>query len=172
MEKDIPLYCYSVYSLLFGTLPLTIAVILGIMFGMLKEGLLLIVPFMLIRKFSGGFHLTSSKHCFLVSIVILLIAFGVIKFFECWRKPILLSCIVLFASVHICQCSPIDNINRKLSQKEERVFKNMTQFLIVVTLTVYFTLLFSNYATLSVSVGIGILLVFSLQIPCTFMSKE
>ena len=38
---------------------------------MVVEGLLMILPFMLIRKFSGGFHLKSSTVCLVSSTLLL-----------------------------------------------------------------------------------------------------
>lgn len=72
--KDNGLFSYAVYSLLFGLLPIFIVTILGLAFGMLREGLLMITPFMLIRKFSGGYHLNSLKMCITFSTVLLALA--------------------------------------------------------------------------------------------------
>ena len=69
--EDNGLFSYAVYSLLFGLLPIFIAVVLGLAFGMLREGLLMITPFMLIRKFSGGYHLDSPKLCVILSTALL-----------------------------------------------------------------------------------------------------
>ena len=73
-ESDRELYEYAAYSFLFSLLPLCLIVILGCITGMVIEGLLMILPFMLIRKFSGGFHLKSPGIC-LVSSTLLLSVF-------------------------------------------------------------------------------------------------
>lgn len=58
-ENDRELYEYAAYSFLFSLLPLILIMLLGCASGMLLEGVLMIVPFILVRKFSGGFHLQS-----------------------------------------------------------------------------------------------------------------
>ena len=73
--KDNGLFSYAVYSLLFGLLPIFIVVVLGLAFRMVREGLLMITPFMLIRKFSGGDHLASPKLCVLLSSILIAIAY-------------------------------------------------------------------------------------------------
>ena len=73
-DKDKKLFAYAVYSFLFGMMPIFIIVILGLFFNMVLEGLLLITPFMLLRKFSGGYHLKSSIVCTITSTSLLLIS--------------------------------------------------------------------------------------------------
>jgi len=66
-EKDRSLYEYAAYSFIFSLAPLVIVAIIGSILGMLAEGIILILPFMFIRKFSGGYHLKSSRICFVTS---------------------------------------------------------------------------------------------------------
>ena len=70
-ENDRELYEYAAYSFLFSLLPLILIMLLGCASGMLLEGVLMIVPFILVRKFSGGFHLQSPGVCFVSSLLLL-----------------------------------------------------------------------------------------------------
>ena len=70
-NEDRPLYAYAVYSFLFGLLPIGIMLLLGLCFGMIQEGLVLIIPFMMLRKFCGGFHLKSPGICFVTTVGVL-----------------------------------------------------------------------------------------------------
>ena len=79
-ESDRELYEYAAYSFLFSLLPLCLIVILGCITGMVIEGLLMILPFMLIRKFSGGFHLKSPGICLLSSTLLLSAFLFIIRF--------------------------------------------------------------------------------------------
>ncbi|WP_419013629.1 accessory gene regulator B family protein [Hominenteromicrobium sp.] len=60
-HNDVALYEYAVYTFFFSMLPLTVSICLGALLHMFFEALLMILPFVLIRKFSGGFHLRQHR---------------------------------------------------------------------------------------------------------------
>lgn len=162
--KDNKLFSYAVYSFLFGLLPIFIVMILGLAFGMLQEGLLMITPFMLIRKFSGGYHLDSPKLCVILSIALLALAMGFIKLIDQNGYIQLLTVFVLLSVVCLCTFSPVENDARKLTDKERQLFRIIACILAVIVVSVYLIM----YATISVrytaAFGMGILLAAILQI--------
>ena len=171
-ESDRELYEYAAYSFLFSLLPLCLIVILGCITGMVIEGLLMILPFMLIRKFSGGFHLKSPGIC-LVSSTLLLSAFlFIIRLVIDEQQMILFSCFVIASALQIFLCSPIDNDARKLNEKERLVFQKIARNMSTMFLVVYILLLLLGQLRFSVPVGAGILLTAFLQVPCFFTKNH
>ena len=171
-ESDRELYEYAAYSFLFSLLPLCLIVILGCITGMVIEGLLMILPFMLIRKFSGGFHLKSPGIC-LVSSTLLLSAFlFIIRLVIDEQQMILFSCFVIASALQIFLCSPIDNDARKLNEKERLVFQKIARIMSTMFLVVYILLLLLGQLRISVPVGTGILLTAFLQVPCFFTKNH
>ena len=69
--SDVELYEYGIYSFLFTLCPLGLVLIISVFLNMVIEGILLIIPFILIRKFCGGFHFQSSVLCGIVSTLVL-----------------------------------------------------------------------------------------------------
>lgn len=55
-EKEKELYGYALYSAGLLILPLLFAVGIGFCLGSIKRGIALVVPFMILRKYSGGYH--------------------------------------------------------------------------------------------------------------------
>ena len=55
-EKEKELYGYALYSVGLLILPLLFAVGIGFILGSIKSGIALVVPFMILRKYSGGYH--------------------------------------------------------------------------------------------------------------------
>lgn len=108
-ENDRELYEYAAYSFLFSLLPLCLVVILGCITGMVIEGILMIFPFMLIRKFSGGFHLKSSTICLISSTLLLSFFLLLIKVVTTEARIVLFTCFVFASTIQIFLCSPIDN---------------------------------------------------------------
>ena len=45
------LFSFAIYTLLFNMAPLLLVVVIGSLFDLIKEGILMLIPFLLIRKF-------------------------------------------------------------------------------------------------------------------------
>lgn len=108
-SEDKGLFSYAVYSLLFGLLPIFIIGLLGLALGMLREGFLMIIPFMLIRKFSGGYHLNSSKICIILSVTLLTLVMQYIKLVVQSGGIFLLTVLVPLSGLCLCTFSPVEN---------------------------------------------------------------
>lgn len=164
--KDNRLFSYAVYSLLFGLLPIFIVMLLGLAFGMLREGLLMIAPFILIRKFSGGYHLSSPKLCVAFSAVVLALVMRLIKLIirEGYITP--LTVLVSLSVICLCKFSPVENEMRKLSKTEIQCFRKVTRLLALAALSAYFFFYYTKQYDLAVPIGVGILLPALLQFPC------
>ena len=62
-EQEKELYCYAMESFVMFWSPMILALLLGTITGRVKEGILVIIPFMMIRKFSGGYHAKNLWIC-------------------------------------------------------------------------------------------------------------
>lgn len=164
-EEDRDLYRYAVYSLLFGLAPIAIAAIWGLIFDVFAESMLLILPFMLIRKFSGGYHLKSQSACVVVSTMLLGGAVGVAKMMQAATNLSLLTAFVAVSVISICVFSPIASEGRSLTEKETRVFGTIARMIALVLLLGYLLLLYFGKISWAVSTGIGIILPAVLQVP-------
>lgn len=171
-DNDRELYEYAAYSFLFSLLPLILVILLGCVSGMLLEGVLMIVPFMLIRKFSGGFHLKSPGICLLSSTLLLSAFLFLIRLVVDKQPMIFFTFLVAASALQIFLCSPIDNDARKLNKKECLVFQKIARNMSTMFLVVYILLLLLGLLRLSVPVGAGILLTALLQVPCFFAGKH
>ena len=55
-EDERELYQYAIFSIMSTIIPLIMVMIIGGILGLMKNGIVMIIPFLVIRKFSGGFH--------------------------------------------------------------------------------------------------------------------
>ena len=78
-EEDAPAYEYVVYRAIFTVIPLLMTFVIATLMKMTVEGLLMIIPFILIRRFCGGLHLNSSAVCFILSTITLVVALFIIR---------------------------------------------------------------------------------------------
>lgn len=73
-DSELELYEYAIFTFLLTFFPITLSFFIGTILGKPIESLFLIVPFVFLRKFSGGYHLSSPIKCFLTSTALLVIS--------------------------------------------------------------------------------------------------
>lgn len=162
-DADRELYEYAVYSLLITLSPLLIIIVIGCLMGMVKESVLLILPFMIIRKFSGGFHAKHGWTCFIGSCAVLFLCVILASHITC---NVVLDAVVLGAVTSLCIWSPIDSDNRRLSDGEKRRYKKVTCVTAVTFMLLYVLLCLAKSDTYAVCIAVGLVLPAGLQLPC------
>ena len=165
-KEDTELYEYAAYSLVFGMLPVFLVTLYGLFMGILLEGILMIIPFMLLRKFCGGYHLSSPKICFFVSSAVIILSLILIKLVLKGENTLPISIAVGSSVSIICIFSPIDSEARKLTHKEIKIFGTVARILAILFALVYYSLIGLKKIPIAVPIGVGITLPALLQIPC------
>lgn len=167
-EKDKELYSYAVYSLVLLVSPLLLAIGFGLFLNCVRKSMIIVLPFMIVRKYSGGYHTRHLWSCLICSCLLLLSGIVVSFYLECgW----LLIVLTIGATVSLICFSPIDNENRVLSEMEKVRYKRITAILITVFVLVELLLYGLGQYTYSVCVSIGIMMTAILQIPCIVKRK-
>ena len=170
--SDVELYEYGIYSFLFTLCPLGLVLIISLFLNMAAEGVLLIIPFILIRKFCGGFHFQSSVLCGVVSTAVLTAFLLGIRFVLNTGSYGWWALLLLLAAVQAAVLSPIDSEGRRLTENEKKVFKKIATVLSVITILVCAALAAFHQMWAAVSVGSGLILTAALQFPCLFIKKS
>ena len=164
-EKEQHLFSYAVYSLFLGLLPIIISIALGAILGVLYESFLLLLPFMLLRKFSGGFHFNSARICIICSTALIALALGIVKLLLSGIAFIPFLICVSLSVISLWVNSPIESLARKLSAKETELFRKISRTLTVIIFLMFLLLLFFQNKT-AIPIGVGIIVPALLQIPC------
>lgn len=164
--NDRELYQYAAYSFLFSLAPILLVTIIGAIFDSILDGLLMILPFVLIRKFSGGFHFKSSVLCLVTSSVLLSAMIVLIKIITGFQIYFSFTVLVTLSTIGLIKLSPIDSVNRKLSVNEIVIFRKVTVILSISLFIIYALLMVFYLPKYAVPIGTGILLSALLQIPC------
>lgn len=162
-EAERELYEYAVHSLFMLIAPLFMAIVIGMFFGELGMSMVLILPFMIIRKYSGGYHAKKQWICLLLSTVLLIACFWLA---ERSQAGILLSVVVCTAALSLAAFSPVDSRNRRLTQEEIVVYGRNCKILVAVFVMLYFLLRVGNADTCATYLAYGIILPAVLQLPC------
>lgn len=161
--EDKALYEYAVYSLLLTFSPLILILVFGFLMGKVKESALLILPFMLLRKFSGGFHAKHDWTCLIGSCGLLFLCVYAASNITC---SVALSVVTFGAVIVLCLCSPIDSENRRLALDEKKKYKLVTCMIAVIFAMVFVLLMLIKADTYAVCIAIGLILSAGLQLPC------
>lgn len=165
-EDEIPVYEHTVYCFFFTLIPLVLVSIIGLALGMFLEGLLMILPFFLLRKFSGGIHLSSSVVCFVSSTSLLTALLACVRIISDSEQYTPFSVFVLVSAIIVFVLSPIDSAQRRLSDRERKVFKRIARIFVSLISAVYALLMFLGFYGTAIPIGMGIVITALLQIPC------
>ena len=169
-EKE--LYEYSIYSFLFTLTPMFLVLMVSTPLNMAVEGVLLITPFILLRKFAGGFHFQTPLPCIIVSTLVLLGCLLEIRVILEYGTFIIHTLLVYASIVPICILSPIDSENRQLSAKEKSIFHRTAIVLAAINTALYSLLLILRTVEIAIPLGTGMILTALLQLPCLFEHQK
>ena len=165
-EHDRELYRYAIKSFLYLVAPLFLSFVLGLWLGCLSQGIVMVIPFMMTRKFCGGYHAKQEGICFVGSSLLLFLCMELALH---TRGGWLLIVITCCASLCLAIFSPLDNENRRLSDDEIKLYRRMVRKVVFLFLIVDVLLLIYEQQVYSVFWSVGILLTAGLQIPCVYV---
>lgn len=156
--KDINLYQYAIQVLICTLLNYSAFVVIGIIFGMFWENFIMIVPFSLIRKFTGGYHANKYRNCFIGSIAIDIMCLLIIRNIIGVGLYVF-GGITIISFILICIFSPVEHKNKKLNSKEKAIYKLIA--VVLSGLLLLSSLLFtfaSNFTVVGIAMEMGIVL--------------
>lgn len=166
-EADGGLYEYAIYSTLITISPVFLVLIIGIFMGTLVEGVFLIIPFMCIRKYSGGYHAKNFKTCFISSCGLLVLCMYLAShiIYDLW-----ISVLVVISVIGLSLWSPIDSENRRLEPDEKEQYRKKVIQITIGFLVIHLLLVLFGKKEWAVSIAVGLMLSAGLQLPCIFQS--
>lgn len=161
--EDRELYEYAIYSLIITVSPLFLVILISGIMGKLCEGIVIIIPFMVLRKFSGGFHASKAGTCFAGSCALLFLCVSAVSYVTC---NLTLKVLATVAAISLCISSPVDSENRRLSDNEKITYRRITWFIVMFFMVVFILFLVTGKEMLAKCIAIGLILPACLQLPC------
>lgn len=133
-EDEEELYIFAICNTFLTLVPLVSVLLIAYMMDSLPEGLALVIPFLTIRKFSGGFHFDSAVKCMITSILLLVML--LIISLKITLLPVF-DAGILLAGISVSVNSPIDSEARRLDDEEIRRFKRTAGIISLVFILIY-----------------------------------
>ncbi len=162
-ERDKILYMYALNSIKATVIPLILAFVMCVMLRIPLANMLLVIPFMIIRKYSGGYHAGTIYQCLVLSCIVLAISFAIAVSI---RFSIGLNIALILSIIIIWMISPIDSDNKRLNAEEKKNMACKTRGITCgICGAIYLTWLLGK-EQLAIDLTIGLILVAALQIPC------
>lgn len=165
-SSDRELYEYALCSFLVSNIPLVFLVIASILLGKLLEGMLIVLPFMIIRKFCGGYHAKHVYTCFILSTGLVLSGFYIVNYLNCNYFIMM-----VISGISIMFNSPIDSHNKRLDKSEIKLYKRITEMLIVSIIVLYIILFIIKCSYYAKYLAMSITLIAILQVPCIVKNR-
>lgn len=162
-EEDRDLYEYASLCLLMTAAPLFLAMLVGGLMGEFRTAALMILPFVVIRKFSGGYHAKHAWTCMICSVGLLAVCIFIAANITFSR----VLCICMFAGAALLFLfSPVDSENKRLSEEEKKRFRKTAGILALAVCVIAVAGMWCGNERLAVCMAVGLLLTLALQIPC------
>lgn len=169
-KDDEELYEYATKIVVHGIINIVVSILIGMSVGLLKECICLFITFFILRKFTGGLHVSKYIYCLISSIILMIFSLFIIKYLEHNSYQILFLVALIVSTILIWIFSPIDNKRKELSIKEKKVYKYFSIILSAIFLLVVLILLYNNFI-IAYSFGMGIIITSLLLILATFKDK-
>ena len=163
------LYSYATFNLLHTSIPLIITIWIGFLMGSPIEGLFLILPFVVLRKYCGGFHMSTPFRCVLASVFLLTSFLTLVKTTE---LSFVLLIVFLVAELLLSLFSPVDPKSRNLTASEITYCSIHAKQSLVVIDMLCCVLYLVNRTELSCSLMYGVFLCEVLQLPVIIDNKR
>lgn len=167
-ESDKELYQYAVHSLFLTVLPIVLSIVIGLIFKVPLNGLLVILPFSFLRKYSGGFHAKKEATCLVFSSLLLLLCVVLSILLNCSWILLAIACAM---GISLICFSPIENEKRPLCDEERVSYKRVTAIMVGCFIAINLLFFILKLYKYSICISIGIILPACLQIPCIIRNK-
>ena len=161
--EDEELYAYALNCVILFSVPLTMSLVIGGILGCAPECLLVVFPFALVRKYSGGHHAKNIMICNMESAMVMSIVIYISKIAsDSWT----LRGIMLLSIFSLIYHSPLGSDERRLQRQEKIHYKRIVKIMCIIFGVVYVYFSIRTYERGAVSIAIGVITCAGMQLPC------
>lgn len=139
IKENRELYKFGIQNGLIITLNLITSLIIGAFLGEFVYSILLLVVYIPLRTYSGGYHASTPIRCYVVSSGIMVLWLSVLKWIEIPSSCCVISFFLCFI---ICiYLSPIDTKNKKFDKNEKKEFGKRAKIVIIIYAAIWLSAL-------------------------------
>ncbi len=121
---------YGLEYLEMNFLGVLLTLLVGFLHGKMQEALILWIAMFPLRKNAGGFHANTRKSCFLISFIVLFLAFSILCKIQ-WSGSVLWLVRTLTWAIIFC-LAPVECFNKQLEELEKKKYGKRTRIVLLV----------------------------------------
>ncbi len=153
-KKMEDVYTYGIQILIINLIGIINAIFIGILFSAVVEVIIFLLPFIITRRYSGGFHTNALWKCLLTTALMLISVLCIYKYLSLS----ILMCVLcsLVAILIFILFVPVDNENKRLDYELKQKNKKISLLNLIVFCMVGFILLLFDiryYNLIFLSIG-------------------
>jgi len=154
------LYEYAIYIILSSAFHMATVIVLGLVFNLLTESLVLYLSFIVIRKFAGGYHAKTPVRCYLFSFASNIIILCLVKWLSSINTLFIFIFIIfeLLCVVLILLISPLDTENNPLTGQEKKMYRMLTSIITILIFIISSLCFFKGYRNIGSSMICGVVM--------------
>ena len=155
--EDKEIVQYGLEAFAESRLGLLVTVLVGGIFTSPLNGLVLWLLVFSLRKYAGGYHAKSRSLCFMISVGMMLCAYGL---FTTWKLPMVVYISVTIITFGAIYCmAPVDTPNKLLDVLEQGVYRKRARVVLVTEGIVFIVACILRYETLYAAVTMSYFIV-------------
>lgn len=118
-DKD--LYAFGIRQFISTLVCIITNVFIGMLFNMVIESVIFCSSYMLLRQYAGGYHASTQKTCYLLSVLLMCIAMIIVKNVQINMSVLVVALVVSLTIIFIK--APVESKSKPLTRKERKVYK-------------------------------------------------
>jgi len=128
-ESDKDIYLYGFWQGIVFIINMISVLIIGLILDMLWQSIVFTIAYGCLRIFAGGYHARTQKNCYILSLILIIVALSIIKYVH-WNE---LLCVVssILSGIVIFTLAPVEDENKRLDEQEKKVYKKRTRIIFV-----------------------------------------
>ena len=158
-KQDVPIYQYGLKMLLLKVVYIASFIIYALLVGALKETILFLITYSLLRSYSGGYHASRILKCYIVSLSTVISNSVLCKVSitgNLFKADIVL---LILSSIFIFLFSPVDNHEKQLDNLEKKVYGYRAKICVVCCFTLFIVFNMLNITqTMAIAVNNAVVL--------------
>ncbi|MCR1898495.1 accessory gene regulator B family protein [Irregularibacter muris] len=156
LAEDKDLYIYGLKQGVFILLNIFTIIGMGLILGMLWQSFVLMLVYIPLRSYAGGYHAKTPLKCYLFSIVMLWVALLGIRLIP-WTN--FTSLMVSFcAGSIIFFLAPVEDSNKPLDEVEKKIYKKRSRILLIVSIGVELLLWIIGFKKAAICIMMAIIM--------------
>ena len=152
-DKDYDWYVYGTELLVITIIKFVGLFILSYTLGLVKESLIFIFAFSILRNQAGGVHSDSFFRCFVITNIITIASISLVKYILIDFLYILLPILLLLSITIVFKYAPVDTPSRRLDQDDMIKYRKRSRVVVVAGVLIILTYTLIKGSLLYATIG-------------------